>query len=417
MDKKDVIIIGGGVIGLSCAYYLQEEGCKVTVVDKGDMEDGCSYGNAGMVTPSHFVPLAAPGIVKKGIIWMFNPESPFYIKPRLDVDLFSWAWKFYKAASQKNVKQSAPVLRDLCLLSKKLFKEFARQEDFQFAFEEKGILMMYKTAKAEQEELENIKMAEDLGIVAKILSESQVQEIEPELQLNIKGAVHYPGDAHMSPALFLQGLKRSLRKNGVQILGHTEVQQFITKDQKIQEIITNKERLVAQEYVLATGSWSPKLARSLQLKLPIQAGKGYSFTLEKPAQQLQTPAILMEAKIAVTPMQEQLRFAGTMEIAGLDLRINPRRVKGITRAIPNYLPGFEFPNYSDLKVWSGLRPCSPDGLPFIGRAKSCKNLSIAAGHAMLGLSLGPVTGKLIAEIVLEQKTSCPIELLSPNRYS
>ncbi len=416
MKKKDVVVIGGGVIGLSCAYYLQEAGCQVTVIDQGTMEDGCSYGNAGMITPSHFVPLAAPGMIQKGMMWMFNPESPFYIKPRFDLDLFSWAWKFYRAASPQRVERAAPVLRDVSLLSKQLFKTFAAQAAFQFAFEERGILMMYKTDKAGAEEAHNAHMASQLGIEANILSLAAVKTLEPNINLDILGAVHYPGDAHLSPGLFLKALKANLRTNGTTILPRTTVKQFELKGKKIQKIITDQGDFSADEYILATGSWSPILAQQLRLKIPIQAGKGYSFTLAKPMANLNTPAILMEAKIAVTPMEAQLRFAGTMEIAGLDLSINPRRVKGIIKSIPAYLPDFAGQRYEDLKIWKGLRPCSPDGLPFVGRAQRYANLSIAAGHAMLGLTLGPATGKLIAETLLGQPTSCAIDLLDPARY-
>lgn len=417
MKKKDVIVIGGGIIGLSCAYYLQRAGCQVQLMDKGNMEDGCSYGNAGMITPSHFIPLAAPGMIKKGILWMFNSESPFYIKPRWDWDLLTWGWQFYQASSARRVAQAAPVLRDLSLLSKQLFQHFAKEEAFSFAFEERGILMMYKTDKAAKEEAQTAAMAEQLGIKANVLSKEAVQQLEPNLDLNIRGAVHYPGDAHLSPHLFLKTLKAEFRKVGGSILPQTEVQNLEYRGKEIQTIITNKGAFTADEYVLATGSWSPLLAQRLNLKIPIQAGKGYSFTLAKPQQKLRTPAILMEAKIAVTPMEERLRFAGTMEIAGLDLTINPRRVKGIIKAIPGYLPSFGQQAYQDLKIWRGLRPCSPDGLPFVGRSQSYTNLSIAAGHAMLGLTLGPATGKLIAESLLGHPKSCNIDLLAPERYS
>ncbi|MEL6864023.1 MAG: FAD-dependent oxidoreductase [Bacteroidota bacterium] len=415
MEKaRHISIVGGGIIGLFCAYYLQKAGFEVAVFDKGDLSEGCSHGNAGMVVPSHFVPLAAPGMIAKGIRWMFNPESPFYIRPRLSASLLSWGWQFYRAANQKHVHRAAPALRDISLLSKRLYQELAR--DFAFAFEERGILLMYKTEALAEEEAEVAEMAKELGIETQILHAAEVQAMEPDIQVDILGAVYYPGDAHLSPALLLEALKKHLRQVGVTLHSKTQIQDIKYRNQRIHQLQTNRGNFSVDHLLLAGGAWSEQMARQLHFRLPMQAGKGYSVSLDQPPICPRYPSLLMEAKVAVTPMGQQLRFAGTMEIAGLDETINMRRVKGILKSIPHYLPDFTIDLPPKEKVWQGLRPCSPDGLPYIGQVSKFQNLTIASGHAMMGLSLAPATGYLISQQLSKQSTDIDMQAFQPDRY-
>ncbi|MEM9819631.1 MAG: FAD-dependent oxidoreductase [Bacteroidota bacterium] len=411
-----VSIIGGGVIGLCCAYYLRRAGREVEIFDKGKMEQGCSYGNAGMIVPSHFIPLAAPGMITKGIKWMFDPRSPFYIKARLNWDLLTWGWKFYRASNQKQVQKSMPVLRDISLLSKALYRDLARLPDFQFAFEEKGLLMLYKSQEAEAEEREMAHQAQQLGLEAVVYDAEDLQKMEPDVQLNVRGGVHYPGDAHLAPELFLTSLKKHLQGRGVPFHAAHEIVGFHQHRGKIEAIETQHGRSKVDHLLIAGGTWSGQLVRQLKINLPLQAGKGYSITLKKPAKQLRYPAILTEAKVAVTPMNAQLRFGGTMEIGGINHRINPKRVQGILQSIPQYLPDFQPSMPENDQIWHGLRPCSPDGLPYIGKSQRFSNLSIATGHAMMGLSLAPATGKLIAELLTDHALSMELNALAPERY-
>ncbi|MEM8906696.1 MAG: FAD-dependent oxidoreductase [Bacteroidota bacterium] len=412
-----VSIIGGGVIGLSCAYFLSQAGIEVAVFDQGDLESGCSYGNAGMIVPSHFIPLAAPGMIQQGIKWMFDPESPFYIRPRLNLDLFSWAWQFYRAANEKQVKKAMPVLRDLSLLSKQLYRQLADNPAFDFAFAEHGLLMLYKTAKMEAEEQEVAEKAQQLGIEAHVLDGAAVQQMEPHLSLDVRGGVYYPGDAHLAPEQFLQALKTQLRQANVSLFSLTTVQGIEYHQDKIKAIQTSTGRFAVDQLLIAGGAWSPSLTKLLQIHLPLQAGKGYSITLNNPPQKPNYPAILSEAKVAVTPLPDGLRFGGTMEIGGINHTINPRRVKGILQSIPQYLPDFSIALPPLETVWHGLRPCSPDGLPYIGRISRFSNLLLASGHAMMGLSLAPATGHLITQMLQNKKTDLPLTAFTPDRYS
>lgn len=415
--SKRVLIVGGGVIGLSTAYYAARRSHQVTLVDRSpEQRDGCSFGNAGMVAPSHFIPLAAPGMVALGLKWMWNPESPFYIKPRLDRDLLSWGWKFFRAANAEHVTRSAPLLRDLGLASRACFEELALFSGNDFGLVKKGLLLLCKTTHALEEEAKAAAQARELGLPAEVLDPAKAAALDPNVRMDIAGAVYFPLDCHLSPDPFMASLKRQLDKLKVAFTWETEVTGWKVKDRRIEAVRTSKGDLTADEYVICGGSWSPTIARDLGIKLPMQAGKGYSLTLTNPPWLPQICAILSEARIAVTPMGRTLRFGGTMEIAGLNEEINPVRVRGIIKAVPRYYPDFTPQDFDGIQPWRGLRPCSPDGLPYVGRTRQYANLSIATGHAMLGLSLGPITGKLMAEVLSGEKTSIDLQLLNPDRY-
>lgn len=409
-------IIGGGIIGLSSAYYLTKAGHKVTIFEQGDMKDGCSYGNAGMIVPSHLVPLAAPGMISKGIRWMFNSSSPFYVKPRLSGDLIKWGYHFYKSATKEHVAKSAPALKDISLLSKAMFKELSGELPFDFGYHERGLMMLYQTKETEHEEKETAALANAHGIEAHILSPEQVQRLEPDVKVSVRGGVYFPGDAHVTPQLFITQLKKYLKDKGVVIKDQTSVTDFIVENGKVEVVKTAIGEYTFDEVVLATGSWSAPVAAKLNLYLPMQAGKGYSFTLQNVEKNVRIPSIFLEARVAITPMGNTLRFGGTMEITGVDHSISMNRVKGIVDSIPKYYPGMQVNMPRKEDVWHGLRPCSPDGMPYIGKMVNLKNVTIATGHSMMGLSLGPGTGKLVAEIISGEKLSIGIKAFDPERF-
>ena len=416
--SKQLLIIGGGVIGLSTAYYAARRGHQITVLDRGTIEqENCSYGNAGLVVPSHIVPLAAPGMVALGLKWMLRPDSPFYVKPRLDRELWGWGFKFWRAANAGHVSRSAPLLRDLNLASRTCFEEFAELTGNAFGLERKGVLCLCKTEHRLEEEARVAGQARRLGLTVELLTARQVTELDPHLRLDIAGAVYFRDDCHLVPARFMSVLKQQLAKLGVKFLWETELTGWRLNANRIVAVRTTKGEFTADEYALCGGSWSPVIARELRLSLPMQAGKGYSLTLPKPRQLPAIPAILTEARVAVTPMGSSLRFGGTMEIVGLNESINPVRVQGIINSVPKYYPDFAPQDFDGIKPWCGLRPCSPDGLPYVGRTTRYTNLSIATGHAMMGLSLGPITGRVMSEIVSGEPPSIDIHLLDPDRYA
>ena len=414
MRKKEVIIVGGGIIGLATAYYLNLEGHDVSVIDQDKIKSGASHINSGYLTPSHIIPLAAPGMISKGFRWMFNNSSPFYIKPRFDLDLVNWGMKFMKSCTSEHVQKSMKSILDINLLSKKLFIEMQQSNAFDFHLESKGLLMAYKTSVAEREEAKAASWAKDLGIIVKQLSKEEILKIQPKVPMEVAGAFMYESDAHTTPELFMNNLKNHLMSRGVKFFLDTVVSSFQKKEKKIETLNTNKGIFKADEFVIATGAWTEGILKELGIKLSIQAGKGYSFDVQD-ITGLSIPAILSEAKVAVTPMSGYTRFGGTMEISGINSKINSRRVLSIVNAAKEYYPGIEIPLTSVDKARSGLRPLSTDGLPFIGRHSSFKNLVLASGHAMMGWSLGPATGKLLTELISGYDPSLDLRPYSPER--
>jgi D-amino-acid dehydrogenase len=369
-----------------------------------------------MIVPSHFIPLAAPGMVKLGLKWMWNPESPFYVKPRVSWDLLSWGMRFWRAANKQHVARCAPLLRDLSLASRACYEELAA-DGHEFSLVKKGLLMLCKTQHALDEEGKTAAQARALGIPAEELNARQTAAKDPGVTMDVAGSVYFPKDCHLSPAPFMQSLEDRLTKAGAEFRWSTEVTGFVTRDGRVAAVRTGAGEVEADEIIIAGGSWSPLMAKELGLRLPMQAGKGYSLTVRNPRQLPAICSIFTEARVAVTPMDGALRVGGTMEIAGLNERINARRVHGIIKAVPQYYPEFRTGDFDGFPPWSGLRPCSPDGMPYMGRTAKWKNVTLATGHAMMGLSLGPVTGRLIAQVIGGERTEIDLALLSPDRYA
>lgn len=387
---------------------------QVTIIDqKPRQRDGCSFGNAGMIVPSHFIPLAAPGMVALGLKWMWNPESPFYIKPRLDLDLMSWGLHFWKAATKARVEAAAPVLRDFSLLSRQCYEEIG----LNFGLVKKGLLMLCKKQQTLDEEAHMAEMANQLGIPAQVLDAKATATLDPAVTMDICGSVFFPKDCHLAPGSFIAAVEAELVRLGVTFLWETEVSGFAEEGGALRAVKTSKGQVEGQEIVLCSGVWSAKIAKELDLKLPMQAGKGYSLTLANPKQLPELCSICTEARLAVTPMEGALRVGGTMEMAGIDESITQRRVRGIKRAFPQYFPAFEEKDFAEVKPWSGLRPVSPDGMPYIGRTQRWKNLTVATGHAMMGLSFAPATGRIVAEVLSGEYSPVALELMSPDRFA
>jgi len=414
----DIAIVGGGVVGLCVAHACASSGHRVVVIERGAPErEGCSFANAGMVVPSHVVPLASPGMVALALRWMWNAESPFHLKPRLSSDLLDWGWKFRRSCTREHVARAAPLLRDLHTASRACFERWAAQWGNPFEFVESGMLVLCRSEHGLAEEARAAAFARELGIAAEVLGAADIAALEPGTRMTIAGGVHFPGDGRLVPAQLMAALQREVVRLGVELRHGVDVRQFRVDGARITGVETGADVVRANEYVLCAGIWSMKLARLLGLALPMQAGKGYSLTLEKVPGSMRGCAILSEARASVTPMGASLRVGGTMEITGIDETVEPARIRGIVKSIGTYLPDMTPVRLAQASVRTGLRPCSPDGLPYIGRFAEFANLSAATGHAMMGVSLAPITGELIAQVLSGAKTSISISALSPDRFA
>jgi len=414
---KNVIVIGGGIIGLGSALYLQRAGHKVTVIDKDGFTDNCSYGNLGYVCPSHFIPLATPGIVWQGIKWMFNSRSPFYVQPSLNLSLVDWGLKFMRSATQKNVEAAAAPLKDIAVFSQDEYTAWQKIEGFDFAFEHKGILEIFKTEKVAHHAAATVKTGKKLGLEVDLLDAKGLQALEPQTKINALGAINFKCDAHLYPNKLMGSLKKYLPKQGVELI-HDDVTGFEKVNGKITKVLCGKNAYAADEIVIAAGSWSREMAGMLNTKIPLMPGRGYSFTLDNPAYKLNHPAILAEGRVAITPFENgnKMRYGGTMEVVGIKTPPRYHRVEGIINAVKTFLPEFKLEMPARDKIWYGYRPTSADGLPYIGRIKKFSNVVVATGHAMLGLSLGAGTGKLVSELVDEKKTSIDLKAFEVERF-
>ncbi|WP_460217731.1 NAD(P)/FAD-dependent oxidoreductase [Psychroserpens sp. MEBiC05023] len=413
MNKK-VAVIGGGVIGLCSAYYLQKAGHDVTIVDQSNMDFGASYVNAGYLSPSHIIPLSAPGVMKKGIKWMFDRSSPLYIKPRLEPDFLRWVWAFNKSCNLNHVSKAIPAIKSIAVLSQELYDDIKRDESFTFQYEKKGLFMLCQTEKMLDEEIKTVNLATQEGLAARVLSIKDIKALEPNVTMNIKGATYYECDSHTTPHEFMDEMKTYLTTNGVKFLKNEKVEDLEVSNRHISAIKTSSQALKADEFVLAAGSWSHILSKKIRLKLLLQAGKGYRMNSTRNTG-ISIPAILAESKVAVTPMNGFTRFAGTMEIAGINHDINPVRVEAIAQAVTKYYPEIRVNSEEKSNAAAGLRPVSPDGLPYIGRSERCDNLTIATGHAMMGWSMATATGKLVSEVISDMKPSLDLNSFHPDR--
>ncbi len=419
MSKKNhAIVVGAGIAGLGVAYFLSREGMSVTVLDKADGKDNCSFGNAGMIVPSHIVPLASPGIISKGLRWMLQAESPFYIRPRLDKDLFKWGWKFRQASTQKHVEESGPLLRDLLLANRELLLEIERKEQLEFGFKKNGLLNLCRTQEGLEEEIEVAEQANALGIPARVLSAEETRNMDPNIEMDIIGSTYFPKDAHLHPGSLLNKLKERMRERSVTFRYNTNIVGIREEKNKADGVVAaDGEVIEGTKIILCPGAWTPKLADNTGLVLPMQAGKGYSITLGNPESLPEICALLSEAKVSMTPMYGKLRFGGTMEIVGIDTTINPVKLNALKKSACSYFPEFTMEDFEGQETWVGLRPISPDGLPYVGSISRYNNVYVSTGHAMMGMSLGVISGKIVSQLILEGEAGLEHPLIDPDRYA
>lgn len=396
--KADVLIVGGGVIGLASAYELSKAGAKVVVIDKFEPGYGCSYGNAGWITPCFAMPLPMPGMLFKSFKWLLDPESPLYIKPELSATLISWLIRFMASMTEKKMLSSVDALTQISIQSLKLYQELSAKTDKPFSFEQKGLFMVAQSDEGLKYARQEMELVSRNGIPGQLMLEEEARAFEPSLTKRIKGGVFFSQEAHAEPLQVTQTLAHEAQKLGAVILSKTEVIDFQLGPKGVTGARTTRGIFEADQFVLATGSWSRHIGQTLDLKIPVLGGKGYAIITDPLGPNPLRPMMLVEKKVAVTPRNGTLRLAGTLELVNQDETFTTRRVEAIVRGAREFMNVPESIRYHE--IWRGLRPCTPDGVPVIGRAARYPNLLLATGHQMLGLQSATGTGKLIADLAL-----------------
>ena len=394
--RHDIGIIGGGVIGVATAVELARRGADVVVLERQRVGHGCSFGNAGWLTPSQAVPLANPAMLLKSFKWMLDPESPLYIQPRLDPAFLRWLLEFLLASRKDKFERGAAALVELCRVSVDLWEEVARRSPEPFGFERHGLLAVYENAASLEAAKRGVELVGQSGVRAERWTADDVREKEPAIIGPQVGGYFYPDDAHCEPYLAVRALEQEARALGVRFVEDTEVFR-IASDAAGHRLVTTRGEVRAQQIVVATGPWSESLGKMLGLRLPVIGAKGYSILLPPAEPQQKRSIYLIERKIAVNPHRDALRIAGTLELVRDDFSINARRVDVILRGAQGMLNIGAAP--SPREIWRGLRPCAPDGMPVIGRARGRGDVWLATGHQMAGLKTATGTGLLLAQLM------------------
>ena len=387
MDRQtEILIIGGGVIGACCAFYLTRLGKQVTLVERGEICSEVSDGNACWVAAAYALPTAAPGVMGQGLRWILDSASPFYIKPRLNFDLLRWLWQFRAACTHERMMASAPLLLQLNRQSLQLFRHLAE-------------------------------ILRGLGIEAISLDRKGLIALEPNLKAEVTSAIFYPEHAHLNASKLVNAVADQAKLEGATILTHSEVTGFTLREGRITEVKISDDSIQAEEVVLAAGAWSSILAKQLGAPILMEPAKGYSITAKRkfPDHGPTRSISIDDARVAVTPLGiDRFRFSSTLELAGFDPRINTRRLAASREAMQSIFSDMEA--LDEEKTFYGYRPLTPDGLPYIGRSEKIQNLVFATGHGKMGLTHGPITGQLVSQIIGGKNPSIDLTLLRPERF-
>lgn len=412
-DSSDVIILGGGVIGLACAHYLLKAGRQVRVIEQGTVGCGSSHGNCGTLTPSHAPPLAAPGAIGQALRWMFSPDAPFYVRPRLDPALARWLFGFARRCNARDWLDTGVAKAQLLNTSRRLIEQLVREQALDCEFSASGTVYVYRDPRQFAEAQADLPTLARLSVRADTWDARRLAAEEPALLPGMAGALHFPGDASLRPDRYVAELARVVRAQGGTIEERCRVVGFEREGGRVGAVVTERGPRRARDVVFALGAWSPTVGRQLGLRLPIQPGKGYSITYSRPAQAPNRPLVLKERSVCVTTWASGFRLGSTMEFSGYDSRLNPVRLRALVRGAREYLHTPEGPKH--IEDWYGWRPMTIDDLPFIGRAPGVDNLMLATGHGMLGVSMSAVTGHLVADLLTGHSPIINPALCAPTR--
>jgi D-amino-acid dehydrogenase len=407
------VVVGAGVVGLACAIELRRRGADVTVLERSMPGAGASSGNAGWITPVFAAPLSAPGVVATSLRWMLQPDSPLFIKPRLDLSLVRWLWSFWRHANRRDFERGVQAYAAFASHAMSDFEGLAAM-GVVVEVEARGSLFLFTTPAGAEHLRGEVELMREFGYgPVEVLDPAAVRELEPAISTHVAGGILVPQEKYLRPEALVEALAGMATKLGVETQTATTATAFRSSGNSLQAVETTAGPVAGDEFVIAAGAWSPPLLRTIGVRVPIEAGRGYGITVEGPETQLHRATYLAESRIACTPFRGALRLAGTMEFSGLNTPPDRRRFAAIRRGADRYLEGWRGGAEEE---WAGPRPVTPDGLPVIGRFSAYRNLSIASGHAMLGVTLAPTTALAIADLLCDGRSRYDIAAFRPDRF-
>lgn len=413
-NNTDIIIIGGGVIGLACAHYLNDLDRSVLVIDSGDIGSGASHGNCGLLHFSGMIPLCSPGVISKEIFRMFTNTSPLYIKPGLNPALLGWLLRFAVNCNKRHMKYGSDVKNDILQYSLSLFRDLLSLDDFHCDFEERGLVVAFTDPKEFSAYEKTNQWLDQYGLGGCAYPGKRLQELEPCLNSSLAGGWFNSHDWHVRPETLMKTWRKYLSGKGVRFCEYAGVRDLNITAGRLTGVITPKGEFRADAFVLAAGAWSAGIAALLDLTIPVQPGKGYSITMERPASCPGLPCLLYERNMVVTPWKSGYRLGGTMEFSGFSNDLNRARLNRLIDGAREYLTS---PSETPvIEEWKGFRPMTSDDLPIIDRSPAHDNLFIASGHGMLGLTLATGTGKAIAQLITGAPVDIDLRAFSASRF-
>lgn len=410
-----VIVVGGGIIGIACAHYLSDAGFQVTVIERNTIAGACSHANCGFIVPSHVLPLTEPAALKTALKSLFTPRAPFRVRPQWDLSFWKWMWHFGRRCTHKQMLAAAPALKSMLDLSLHEYRRLLEQEDLACEWRDAGLLYVFQTERGldEYRQTDHL-LTEQFGVAAREIPGETLPAFDPALKPGLAGAFHYTCDASLKPDLLAAAWTARLRERGVQFQEACELTGVTHAGGKITQLETSQGELQADAVVFATGAWSPLLAEQLGCAIPILPGKGYSVTMAAPEPSPRYPMLFPEHKVGVCPFENRFRLGSMMEFSGYDTTIPEYRIQQLRdSACPYLVTPFTETEY---ERWYGWRPMTWDSLPIIGRVPRLNNAWLAAGHNMLGMSMAPATGKLIAQLVSSETPDLDPMPYAPDRF-
>ena len=413
---EHVVIVGAGIVGIACAHYLAESGYTVAVIDQGRIGGGCSHGNSGHICGSHVLPLNEPGNLRAALLSLVNPRAPFRVKPQWRGELLRWFWEFARRCNHRHALAAGSVMKSILDASVREYEALFQSGGFEAGWQPHGLLYVLRTRRGmERFAALDAMLRDSFGVAATAIEGNELVEFDSALRPGLAGGFLYEGDAFLRPDALTANWAGCLKRRGVRFEENRCLQRAETADGKVARLVTDAGEETADHYVFALGAWSTQLAANLDCPIPVEPGKGYSVTTTRPRNCPRQALLFAEHRLAVTPFEDGFRLGSMMEFAGYDATTSPRRIRQLVDSAKHYL--HEPAGDQVLETWSGWRPMTWDSLPLIGRVPGLDNALLATGHQMLGITLAPATGRLVAEIIGEGSTHIDPAPFSPARFS